>query len=403
MMEDNINNGSAPEDFDEEVCERYLFGELTEEEQEQFETAYFNDDSFFERFAAVKNELLDLYARGELDDARRSRMEPHFNATAPRRKRISDSSEFIQALTSIASQRQIEKLANPHSSSIGWFEKAMRTFTLPRLAAAAVLILLAVALGLFHSGGRPEEEVADQKPEQPASNLSSDPSQETRASETQTSVRDEISEGLPNNDNRPANSLRASNDSPDAPQSPQSPESPFPAKENLPSVNSNNNVAVAPPQELVASDNSRKTATTNENSAPPITLSPVERDESPAAVTLRAGTTRSTGSGNALSIRNDRDQPVAITLVFKSEKYASYVVTLSTVGGSRIATQRFSHSAVSYSGGGSTSLVLRLPSSRRLTRNDYVIKLDGVEAGGSTETINEYYLHIRRSGGVDRP
>jgi hypothetical protein len=36
----------------EETCERYLLGELSEAEREQFEEAYFADDALFERFLA---------------------------------------------------------------------------------------------------------------------------------------------------------------------------------------------------------------------------------------------------------------------------------------------------------------------------------------------------------------
>jgi len=50
----------------EETCERYLLGELSEAEQERFEEAYFADDALFEQFQAVKDDLLDAYARDEL-------------------------------------------------------------------------------------------------------------------------------------------------------------------------------------------------------------------------------------------------------------------------------------------------------------------------------------------------
>ena len=71
MSEDNGNNGSGTLGFDEEMCVSYLLGELSENDQERFEAAYFADDVFFDRYMAVKNELLDLYSRGELDAADR--------------------------------------------------------------------------------------------------------------------------------------------------------------------------------------------------------------------------------------------------------------------------------------------------------------------------------------------
>ena len=50
----------------EEVCARYLLGELSEQEQAELEEGYFADDALFERFRAVKDDLIDAYARGDL-------------------------------------------------------------------------------------------------------------------------------------------------------------------------------------------------------------------------------------------------------------------------------------------------------------------------------------------------
>src|SRR5688572_2638494 len=102
MVENNANNGSTPLPFDEEMCERYLLGELTDADQERFETAYFTDDVFFDRFMAVKNELLDLYSRGELEQDKHERVRKHFSATGPRSKQLADSEQFIQAVTSVS-------------------------------------------------------------------------------------------------------------------------------------------------------------------------------------------------------------------------------------------------------------------------------------------------------------
>src|SRR5215203_3743533 len=88
-MTNSDNNGNSGGDwFDDEMSERYLFGEMSAAEQEHFENAYFADDAFFERFMSVKNDLLDLYARGQLDEEKRRRMERTFLRTGPRRKRI---------------------------------------------------------------------------------------------------------------------------------------------------------------------------------------------------------------------------------------------------------------------------------------------------------------------------
>src|SRR5688500_14824829 len=93
----NGRSGNLP--FDEGMCERYIFGELHDDEQERFEAAYFANDAFFNRFCAVKDELLDLYSRNELDPDRRRRLEPHFLSTPARRGRIDDSRNFVRSIT----------------------------------------------------------------------------------------------------------------------------------------------------------------------------------------------------------------------------------------------------------------------------------------------------------------
>src|SRR6187551_1497061 len=102
MSEHIGNNGSGTLGFDEEMCVSYLLGELSENDQERFEAAYFADDVFFDRYMAVKNELLDLYSRGELDAAKQEKVRKHFSATAPRRRQLADSQQFIDAVTSLS-------------------------------------------------------------------------------------------------------------------------------------------------------------------------------------------------------------------------------------------------------------------------------------------------------------
>src|SRR2546422_11455668 len=77
----------------EHTCTRYLLGELTEAEQTQFEEAYFVDDLLFERFLAVKDDLVDSYVRHELAGRERERFEQHFLANQPRRERLNDATE----------------------------------------------------------------------------------------------------------------------------------------------------------------------------------------------------------------------------------------------------------------------------------------------------------------------
>jgi len=66
---------SRPEDTRHETVVRYLLGELTEEECDELEGAYFATTDGFEELQAVEQELMDAYVAGELSPERRLRFE----------------------------------------------------------------------------------------------------------------------------------------------------------------------------------------------------------------------------------------------------------------------------------------------------------------------------------------
>ena len=77
-----------------ELLLRYLLGELGEEEQGRLERRYFADDKLFEEMLLVEDDLIDCYARGELTEGERERVEKHFLKSSARRERV----RFARAL-----------------------------------------------------------------------------------------------------------------------------------------------------------------------------------------------------------------------------------------------------------------------------------------------------------------
>jgi hypothetical protein len=126
----------------EKDCMRYLLGEMSEPEQTQFEEAYFADDSLFERFLVVKDELVDSHARGDLRGPQRERFETHFLSSEPRRQRIAEAETLIQVATAaFAKQNADEAVGDP------WWRSISRGLGLPPLAfQAGLAILLLVVL-----------------------------------------------------------------------------------------------------------------------------------------------------------------------------------------------------------------------------------------------------------------
>ncbi len=133
----------------EDVCARYLLGELSEQEQAQLEESYFTDDALFERFLAVKDDLIDAYARGDLAGEKRERFEQHFLASRPRQQRVEEAKGFIRAVTAASTNAATVSADGFAQSSHTWCRQFISSvFSLrPMVLRGALAALLLVALG----------------------------------------------------------------------------------------------------------------------------------------------------------------------------------------------------------------------------------------------------------------
>ena len=142
MPEINGSNEKGPILFDENICESYILGQLSDADQERFEAAYFADDAFFDKYLAFKTELLDLYSRGQLPEEKRRQFESHFLSTAPRRQRAAESKEFISTVTAYgADLERPVPLVKPTRLSLFQYLKGA--------SLAWAVVLLAVLAGVW--------------------------------------------------------------------------------------------------------------------------------------------------------------------------------------------------------------------------------------------------------------
>lgn len=128
-------------DYDN-ICERYLLGQLSEADCRQLEEAYFADDSLFERFLAVKDELLDAYARGDLTGNNLKNFEQHYLASEARRQKAEEARELIQSTSAIATT---EKESTHRRRQ--WFSNYLSLHPIAFRAALAVAVLVILAGG----------------------------------------------------------------------------------------------------------------------------------------------------------------------------------------------------------------------------------------------------------------
>jgi hypothetical protein len=322
----------------EHTCTRYLLGELTDAEQAQFEEAYFVDDLLFERFLAVKDDLVDSYARHELAGRERERFEQHFLANQPRRERVSDAREFIRVVSALPSKAP-EKTAKTPKRDLGTarWQSFLQPFAPGRLVtqgALAALLLLAIAGSLVlirrvqrERGELQKESVArNQKEEKNRSEVGPAP----RSSVTTGGQRDSVVNSQP--------TPTAKTESPLQTTKRQSP--PLP-------------VHVA--------------------SLSLMPFSSRETDSTPISLRL--------GPGTSL---------VRLSLIFKDDDYRSYDITMRTVAGEQVMHRR---ELQAHTGAVGKRVTLTMnPSIFR--GQDYLITLMGLTPAGKLEAINDYYLRV---------
>ena len=370
------NNGSQDwVQFDEALCERYLFGELTEPEQERFEEAYFDDDVFFDRFTALKTELLDLYSRGQLDPEKHARMEPHFLATAPRRQRLAESSQFVSAVNATSDRGNPAVVVVPPTEP-SFFESLVGFFTVPRLAGAAALLIAAIGgiylLNRAEQDGATDVEFAQQPPrptETPAIDPrpSSSPNNATQPSEPEVTV------------NPPDSTTTTPRTSP----SPKSEVAARP-KSRRPTPAPPDETRRDPDQKYVASDSRDRSDKAVEFTIPQ------------PSITLRAGATRDIGESKTLTIPAGA-RSASITLLFRSGGYTRYIVTITTVDGAEVFRRVYDKRLIRDGNDGSKRLTVLLQKASDLGEKDYIVKLEGYFPGRPAATIEEYYFHVRRA------
>jgi hypothetical protein len=78
---------NEPDEMKEKLIQ-YLLGELPEEEQNLLEEQYLSDDDSHERLLMAEDELIEEYARGEMEDSRRERFERYFLSSPRRQKKL---------------------------------------------------------------------------------------------------------------------------------------------------------------------------------------------------------------------------------------------------------------------------------------------------------------------------
>ena len=323
----------------EQLCEQYLLGELSEAEQATVEEAYFADDSLFERFLAVKDDLLDAYSRGDLTGEKLERFERHYLTSKARRQGVEEARELIQtattsSLNTITAPSESPELAE--TAGLSWSEWFARKFSLPPVLlpvglVAALLLLIAagwiVVRQLQDRGDRRSPEQA-QNPPTPA------PTSGTNENRLQPAPTPSINNG----------SERAS-------------ASPAPS----PSVKPSNSPPTLPPAQI-------------------------------ASLTLLPVSARDTGSANSLNL-STQVRIVRLNFVFSDARFDSFEASVRTVDGQPVI-HRGGLKATSNEAGKTVTITL---DASLLRRQDYIATLLGRLKNRRSQIIAEYYFRVQHN------
>ncbi|MEP7147378.1 MAG: hypothetical protein ABI857_00660 [Acidobacteriota bacterium] len=135
-------------EFEPHTADRYLFNEMSEEEQEKFEDTMLGDDDMFYDIAAWENELVDLYSADKLAGEKRERFQRSL-AMLPARKDKVANAKLLREF--IASERGENKTITIAERS-GSFAKLGQLFSFksPGLQFASIGLIAILALASLY-------------------------------------------------------------------------------------------------------------------------------------------------------------------------------------------------------------------------------------------------------------
>lgn len=128
-------------DTQEELVQRYLLGDLQEEQQIAFEREYFADPEMLERVWEIENALVDRYVRGSLNRNEKILFERNYLASPVHRERVAFATLLLEGAYSRAERGRDVIQPGPAISWWSAFLASLRGNLLQWAAMAAVVLL----------------------------------------------------------------------------------------------------------------------------------------------------------------------------------------------------------------------------------------------------------------------
>lgn len=133
---------------DEDLMRRFLLEDLTPEEREHVEAAFFRDPAYFDALSAAEDELILLHLRSELPERWRDSFQRAILDSPARRRHVDDMRGLLAASVAAGA---------PPADGSRWWKRSPKGLGVLFTAAAAVLIL---AFGWLLRQDRPQPATA---------------------------------------------------------------------------------------------------------------------------------------------------------------------------------------------------------------------------------------------------
>lgn len=324
--------------INEKLIQKFLFGELPENECIEFEENFLLDAELFEQIKAFEDDLIEKYVRGWMTSAEKSSFEKNYLKTTQKREKVEFTRQLIEQIKN-------ESLKGETLPTLSFWEQIETFFSKPQFAFATVFVVLFAIFGgwfLFQSLQNEKTDLAKID----NSNATETPMAVFTPTPNNSESGSEIKPPISTNDDE-INST----------------------------ISSNNSVKVPLPEKTKL-----KTAKT-----PEVKKTPVRKPAPTPFLALFAGTLRSEGKSNELTLP-EKAKGAVLQLNLESVDYKAFQAELYDADGNVIYSKENLKPRRS-------KLNFYVPA-KNLSKGDFIIKLFGTTEEGENQSVADFQFRV---------
>jgi hypothetical protein len=316
----------------ENLIRRFLLGKMPEEERFEFENRFVAEADLFEQIAAVEDELIEKYVRGWMRPEESAEFETVFLVTKKRRDRIEFARIFIDQVTE--TDFSVTDAVEENAPKRDFFAAVRYWFSSPKVVMAGAMALLVAFVGVWMFSRL----LAPNQPE-----VVFEPNNGDLGTPSTMKPMEPV------NSSSPVNSI----------------ETPEPTA----NTETTDQIPAATKTPI------------------PTQIPAIEQPVRNPVLALFSGNLRSGGSNNVLRLSNEAKAAIFI-LNLPTTDHSTYAAIVTDADGNTM--EQFNKLKASK---GRVRIVV---SANRLKKGDYMIKLDGSNVSGESESVADFQFRVER-------